>query len=398
MHIYIYSSGLNRVLFLTISTFTEFLCILLYAFYFPRLPIVKYYRSKAASEGSKTVTADLAAAGVQTQADIEVSNDAKVVPTRLSTMQIFKQNIDFCLDLFLIYVLTLSIFPGFIYENTGNHQLGTWYFKRLFSKHASYPLVLVAMYNVLDLISRYIPLIKCLKIESRKGLLIAILLRFLFVPAYYFTAKYADQGWMILLTSILGLTNGYLTVCVMTVAPKGYNGPEQNALGNILVLFLLGGIFAGVCLDWLWLIAFNKILRFEKLIQQRPVCLFGSLHKESIPVSWEKPKIGWTKLNFDGSSKPEVGKASIGGLFRNHKAEFLLGYAESIGKANSIIAELAALRRGLELVLENGWSDVWLEGDAKTLLQIIAQRRQIRCAEAQRQIRSDGNIYLLVLI
>ncbi|KAM1108453.1 hypothetical protein PS2_005076 [Malus domestica] len=162
-------------------------------------------------------------------------------------MQIFKQNIDFCLDLFLIYVLTLSIFPGFIYENTGNHQLGTWY-----------PLVLGAMYNVLDLISRYIPLIKCLKIESRKGLLIAILLCFLFVPAYYFTGKYADQGWMILLTSILGLTNGYLTVCVMTVAPKGYNGPEQNALGNILVLFLLGGIFAGVCLDWLWHIGKEK--------------------------------------------------------------------------------------------------------------------------------------------
>ncbi|CAN6546550.1 unnamed protein product [Malus baccata var. baccata] len=174
---------------------------------------------------------------------VSVSNDAKVVPTRLSTMQIFKQNIDFCLDLFLIYVLTLSIFPGFIFENTGKHQLGSWY-----------PLVLIAMYNVLDLISRYIPLIKCLKIKSRKGLLIAILSRFLFVPAYYFTGKYADQGWMILLTSILGLTNGYLTVCVMTVAPKGYNGPEQNALGNILVLCLLGGIFAGVCLDWLWLI------------------------------------------------------------------------------------------------------------------------------------------------
>lgn len=31
-------------------------------------------------------------------------------------------------------------------------------------------------------------------------------------------------------------------------------GPEQNALGNILVMFLLGDIFAGVTLDWLWLI------------------------------------------------------------------------------------------------------------------------------------------------
>lgn len=136
-------------------------------------------------------------------------------------------NIDYALDLFLIYVLTLSIFPGFIFENTGKHQLGT-----------QYPLVLVAMYNVLDLISRYIPLVKCLKIESRRGLMIAILSRFLFVPACYFTGKYGDQGWMILLTSVLGLTNGYLTVCVMTVAlaPKGYKGPEQNALGNILVV------------------------------------------------------------------------------------------------------------------------------------------------------------------
>jgi hypothetical protein len=33
---------------------------------------VKYYRSKAASEGSKTVSADLAAAGIQTPANQEV--------------------------------------------------------------------------------------------------------------------------------------------------------------------------------------------------------------------------------------------------------------------------------------------------------------------------------------
>ena len=31
-------------------------------------------------------------------------------------------------------------------------------------------------------------------------------------------------------------------------------GPEQNALGNLLVLCLLCGLFAGVALDWLWLI------------------------------------------------------------------------------------------------------------------------------------------------
>ncbi|KAJ1379160.1 MFS transporter superfamily [Sesbania bispinosa] len=238
-------NGLRKgaILFFAISTFLEFLCIILYAIYFPNLPIVKYYRSKAALEGSKTVSADLAAAGIHNETNQQrVGFEAKE-QERLSNKQLFLQNIDYATDLFLIYALTLSIFPGFLYENTGSHQLGEWY-----------PLVLITMYNIMDLISRYIPLIKCLKLESRKGLLIAVLSRFLLIPAFYFTAKYGGQGWMILLVSFLGLTNGYLTVCVLTVAPKGYKSPEQNALGNLLVLFLLGGIFAGVALDWLWLI------------------------------------------------------------------------------------------------------------------------------------------------
>ncbi|KAI0505049.1 hypothetical protein KFK09_016006 [Dendrobium nobile] len=236
--------GLRKgaMMFFAVSSFLELLCVLLYAYIFPKLPIVKYYRSKAASEGSKTVSADLAAAGVQLQIKQEAEEDPKQYE-RLTIRQLLMQNLDYEIGLYLIYVLTLSIFPGFLSEDTGNHTLGSWYV-----------LVLIAMYNVLDLIGRYTPLIKCLRIESRKGLMIAIISRFLFIPAFYFTAKYGGQGWMIMLTSLLGLTNGHLTVCVLTEAPKGYKGPEANALGNVLVMFLLGGIFSGVSLDWLWLI------------------------------------------------------------------------------------------------------------------------------------------------
>ncbi|XP_055806314.1 equilibrative nucleotide transporter 3-like isoform X2 [Solanum dulcamara] len=242
------NNGLRKgvMLFLSISAFFEFLCILLYAFIFPKLPIVKHYRSKAAAEGSTTVAADLAAAGIGIQPMDKADNDTKQ-SERLSTKQLILQNIDYELDLYLIYVLTLSIFPGFLYENTGTHQLGSWY-----------PLVLIAMYNVWDLIGRYVPLVKIIELKSRKGLMIATLSRFLLIPCFYFTAKYGDQGWMIFLVSFLGLTNGYLTVNVMTAAPKGYKGPEQNALGNLLVLFLLAGIFSGVTLDWLWIIGNGK--------------------------------------------------------------------------------------------------------------------------------------------
>ncbi|KAJ1379159.1 Equilibrative nucleoside transporter [Sesbania bispinosa] len=205
-------NGLRKgaILFFAISTFIEFLSIILYAIYFTKLPIVKYYRTKAALEGSKTVSADLAAAGIQTKTTDQGGQDNKQ-GERLNNKQLFLENLDYAAGLFLIYVATLSIFPGFLYENTGSHQLGTWY-----------PIVLIAIYNVVDLISRYIPLVQWLKLESRRALLIAILSRFLLIPAFYFTAKYGDQGWMILLTSFLGLTNGYLTVCVLTIAPRGY--------------------------------------------------------------------------------------------------------------------------------------------------------------------------------
>ncbi|GFP88942.1 equilibrative nucleotide transporter 3 [Phtheirospermum japonicum] len=238
------NNGLRKgaMLFLAISTFFEFICIFLYALVFGKLPIVKHFRKKAATEGSKTVSSDLVAAGIQIS-DSETVKVEDAKHARLSNKALLRQNIDYALDLYLIYVLTLSIFPGFLYENTGTHQLGTWY-----------AVVLIAMYNVWDLIARYIPLIECIRLESRVGLMIACLSRFLLIPCFYFTAKYGDQGWMIVLVSFLGLTNGYLTVCVLTVAPKGYKAPEQNALGNLLVVFLLAGIFSGVCLDWLWII------------------------------------------------------------------------------------------------------------------------------------------------
>ncbi|GAB2274839.1 Epsin-3, clathrin recruitment and traffic between the Golgi and endosome [Dionaea muscipula] len=242
--------GLRKgaLLFFGISALFSLVCVLLYAFVFPKLPIVKHYRSKAALEGSKTVTGDLAAVGInidiihQPRNDLEETMDMDPDrQQRLSTKQLFFQNMDYAFDLFVIYLLTLSIFPGFLSEDTGSHKLGSWY-----------ALVLIATYNVWDLIGRYMPLLIMLK--SRKGLTAAILARFLLIPCFYYTARFGDQGWMILLTSVLGLTNGYFTVCVLTTAPQGYKGPEQNALGSILIMCLVAGIFVGVTSDWLWLI------------------------------------------------------------------------------------------------------------------------------------------------
>ena len=46
---------------------------------------------------------------------------------RLGNKQLLFQNIDYAIDMFLIYAPTLSIFPGFLSEDTGSHSLGAWY-------------------------------------------------------------------------------------------------------------------------------------------------------------------------------------------------------------------------------------------------------------------------------
>lgn len=58
--------------------------------------------------------------------NLQAEEDPKQLE-RLSNKELLLQNIDYALDMFLIYVLTLSIFPGFLSEDTGSHGLGTWY-------------------------------------------------------------------------------------------------------------------------------------------------------------------------------------------------------------------------------------------------------------------------------
>jgi len=82
-----------------------------------------FYCSEATSEGSQAVTADLAAGGIKSLPNPLVEEDRVV--ERLNNKQLLHQNMDYALDMFLIYVLTLSIFPGFLEEDTGSHSLGS---------------------------------------------------------------------------------------------------------------------------------------------------------------------------------------------------------------------------------------------------------------------------------
>ncbi|XP_026430834.1 equilibrative nucleotide transporter 3-like [Papaver somniferum] len=238
-------SGLRQeaMVYLSVTTSFMLLCAVLYAFVFAKLPIVKYYRSKAASEGSKTVEDDLVAAGLEIQLTRRADEEGhKQLDERLTIKQLLTENLDRAMIIILTFALTLSIFPGFLSEDTVNHHLGSWY-----------AVVLTTVLNCLELFGRFLPVTE--RTLSRKVLVVAAICRYSLVPCFYFTAKYGGgQGWMIFLTSFLGLSHGYLTLCVFIGATQGYKGPEKNALGNLLAVFVVIGVALGAAFNWMWLI------------------------------------------------------------------------------------------------------------------------------------------------
>jgi len=78
------------------------------------------------------------------------------------------------------------------------------------------------------------------------------------------------------------------------------------------------------------------------------------LSKTYIPVSWQKPPVGWAKLNTDGSALGNLGKASGGGMIRDHSGNWIKGYSRALGSNTSFIVELWALRDGLIIAKDLG--------------------------------------------
>ena len=90
-----------------------------------------------------------------------------------------------------------------------------------------------------------------------------------------------------------------------------------------------------------------------------------------VRIRWEKPSPGWVRLNIDGSALGNPGRAGCGGIIRNDRGDWLGGFSRCIGVTTSFIAELWALRDGLNLCHNMHLQDVDIQIDAKAVVDII---------------------------
>ncbi|KAK4394222.1 putative ribonuclease H protein [Sesamum angolense] len=79
-------------------------------------------------------------------------------------------------------------------------------------------------------------------------------------------------------------------------------------------------------------------------------------------VRWHAPSPSWFKINTDGSSFGNPGLAGVAGIIRDSARHVHLAYQVALGTGTSVLAELTAVWRGLELALtqEPPWWWRWM--------------------------------------
>lgn len=149
------------------------------------------------------------------------------------------------IGIIFIYAITLSIFPGFITEDVHSEALKDWY-----------PILLISAYNVFDLIGKALPAVYFL--PNANIAVAGSFARLLFYPLFYGCLHgpsfFRTEIPVTILTCLLGLTNGYLTCILMTLAPKAVPIHHSETAGIVIVLFLVVGLVVGSFVSWFWVI------------------------------------------------------------------------------------------------------------------------------------------------
>ena len=87
-------------------------------------------------------------------------------------------------------------------------------------------------------------------------------------------------------------------------------------------------------------------------------------------IKWEKPDVGWYKLNFDGSVK-DNGKTSTGYVIRDHEGKIISMKGESILDSSVIESEASSISKGIVDAVRRNIRDIIIEGDNMCVINAL---------------------------
>ncbi|XVF84598.1 hypothetical protein PTKIN_Ptkin17bG0050200 [Pterospermum kingtungense] len=111
----------------------------------------------------------------------------------------------------------------------------------------------------------------------------------------------------------------------------------------------------------IWKLGFYAILwslwmaRNDWVFNGKGISIPGSEKVLRDPFSWDPPPLGYFKFNFDGATFGQPGQVGVGGVLRDHDESIKMCFSNSIGVADSNLAELMAIREALLLFVQSRW-------------------------------------------
>lgn len=225
------ASGLRKSanLYFAVSIVVMVICIVFYNVV-EKLPVVKYYKDLKVQA---------------TNMEEEEKGPLTGSVWRSTLWQIVESVKWYGFGIVLIYLVTLSIFPGYITEDVHSSLLKDWY-----------SILLITGYNVFDLVGKSLTAVYV--VQTTKIAIGGCVVRLLFLPLFFACLHgppiFRTEIPVTFLTCLMGLTNGYLTSVLMMMAPKVVQLQHAETAGVVMVLFLVAGLAAGSVVSWCWVI------------------------------------------------------------------------------------------------------------------------------------------------
>ncbi|XP_077220411.1 nucleoside transporter family protein [Tasmannia lanceolata] len=228
-------------IYFIVSILLLLVCIVSYNI-LDRLPIIQHYRNKKTSV--QTNHGSLSLEDPQSSTVDMLCNGSQPM-MQPKFWDVWKRIQWLAFGILVTYVVTLSIFPGYLTENVQSKLLRDWY-----------AILLITTYNVSDLVGKCLTALYVLKSTKKAtwACITRLLLYPLFATCLHGPKAFRTEVPVIFLTSVLGVTNGYLTSVLMILAPKSVPTVEAETAGVVMALFLGIGLVGGSVLGWFWII------------------------------------------------------------------------------------------------------------------------------------------------
>jgi ribonuclease HI len=116
---------------------------------------------------------------------------------------------------------------------------------------------------------------------------------------------------------------------------------------------------------------------------------------QQVSVAWLPPPSGWVVLNSDGAARTNDKTAGCGGVLRDDRGMWLVGFAKALGDTTAYMAELWGIYEGLKLAKHRGTTRIEVRTDSQVIARSLKERRKgsrMGCTLMQKIRRLlDGN-------